>query len=162
VVSVAVGQTADTESLKGQPAPDFALKTTAGPTVKLAGLHGKVVVLDFWATWCPPCRESLPHLQKLSADRARSGKGLYVLAVNEEETADKINRFLKDTKFTFPVAMDSDAAVSNGYLLAGIPTTVVVGRDGVIRDVFIGFDPASSEQAIDTAVDKALAETGGK
>jgi thiol-disulfide isomerase/thioredoxin len=153
---IASAQTADTDSLKGKPAPDFALKTAAGPSVKLSGLRGKVVVLDFWATWCPPCRKSLPHLQKLSADAAREGKGLAVLGVNEQETADRINDFMKQNQYTFVVPMDSDGAVSNDYLVQGIPTTVIVGRNGVIRDVFIGIGDGR-EEAIDAAVDKALA-----
>jgi peroxiredoxin len=158
---VGAGYAAETDSLKGKPAPDFTLKTNAGATVKLSALRGKVVVVDFWATWCPPCRKSLPHIQKLSADQARIGKGLTVLAVNEQEPADKIDGFMKDKQFTFTVPMDSDGAVGNGYLVTGIPTTVVVGRDGVIRDVFIGFGE-DSEAAVDAAVDKALAETPGK
>jgi peroxiredoxin len=157
--AVANGQAADTSSLMGKPAPGFTLKTTAGQTVKLSDLRGKVVVLDFWATWCPPCRASLPHVQALSTDQARVSKGLVVLAINEQEAAGTIDAFMKRNKFTFTVPMDGDGAVSNSYLVEGIPTTVVIGPHGNVREVAVGFGPDSAA-VIEAAVDKALARVG--
>src|SRR6266567_6324367 len=80
----------DTNALVGKQAPDFALKTLDDKDVKLSDLKGNVVVLDFWATWCPPCRKSLPHLNKVANDKELADKGLKVFAVNCRETKDKV------------------------------------------------------------------------
>src|SRR5271156_5222659 len=87
--------------LKGKTAPDFSLKTLDGKDVKLSDQKGSVVMVDFWATWCPPCRASLPHVQKVSADAALAQKGLKVFAVNDKEDADTVKKFLTDNKYTF-------------------------------------------------------------
>ena len=152
---------ASTEALVGKAAPDFTLKTVDGKQVTLSKHKGSVVVLDFWATWCPPCKASLPHVQSLSADKNRAGKGLHVLAVNAQETAERISAFLTQNKYTFAVPMDSAGSAMKSYLVDGIPTTVVIGRDGVVRRVFIGYDEETAK-AIDAAVDKTLAEEAGK
>jgi len=154
---------ADTSSLEGKAAPDFSLKTLAGDDFKLSALKGNVVVLDFWATWCPPCRASLPHLNKDSSDRSLADKGLKVFAVNCNEPADKVKAFLEKNDLHFTVPLDSEGTTQQAYLIQGIPTTIVVGRDGVIRNVFIGFGGEESEKSLDAAIDTALKETvGGK
>lgn len=152
----------DPTTLKGKPADDFALKTLDGKELKLSGQKGKVVVVDTWATWCGPCRESLPHLQKISADANLAGKGLVVWAVDDKEKSDDVTKFLKDNKYTFTVLMDTEAAVLKKYLVSGIPTTFIIGRDGTIKDVFVGYGGDDSAKDIDTAVDKALAEPAPK
>ena len=122
-----------------KPAPDFTLKTIDGKQVQLSAQKGNVVLVDFWATWCPPCRESLPHVQKVSADEALAKKGLIVFAINDKEDSDTVKKFLADNKYTFTVPMDADQTAVNAYSVTGIPTTVIVGRDGNIADVFVGF-----------------------
>ena len=84
--------------LKGKPAPEIALKTLDGKDLKLSDMKGKVVVVDSWATWCPPCRESLPHLQKVSADKDLAGKGLVVWATDIKEDKPTVEKFLTDNK----------------------------------------------------------------
>jgi thiol-disulfide isomerase/thioredoxin len=149
-------QGADTESLKGKQAPDFTLKTLTGETVKLSDQKGKVVLVDMWATWCPPCRKSLPHIQEISANKDLAEKGLVVWAVNFSEETPEVQKFVKDNKYTFVVPMDK-GEVGKNYLVQGIPTTVIVGKDGNIKEEFIGFAPATAAQ-IDAAVKSALAE----
>jgi len=146
------------EDLKGKTAPDFSLKTTKDKSVTLSDLKGKVVVVDFWATWCPPCRLSLPHIQKLSEDKDKFKEGLRVLAVNAREGKDKIDPFLEKNKYTFAVPMDSSGSAMGAYGVRGIPTTVVIGRDGSVKAVFVGFNPNEGGKGVDEAVEKALKE----
>ena len=91
----------------GRAAADFSLPTLAGGQIRPSGLHGKVVVLDFWATWCPPCREGLPHLAKLSSNADLAQRGLIVVAVNEEEDpppfAHSLIRIVTHSQFAMPV-----------------------------------------------------------
>jgi thiol-disulfide isomerase/thioredoxin len=148
----------DTPSLAGKAAPDFSLKTLDDRTVKLSDQKGSVVVLDFWATWCGPCRLSLPHIQELSVDKDRAAKGLVVWAVNAREDAAWIQPYMASNKFTFTVPRDVTGAVLQSYQVEGIPTTVIVGRDGTVKSVFVGFANDGGKQ-IDAAVDKALGET---
>jgi len=148
----------ETASLKGKPAPEIALKTLDGNEVKLSDMKGKVVLIDAWATWCPPCRESLPHVQKLSADQHLQDKGLVVWAVDLKEDKPTIEKFLKDNHYTFTVLRDDKDLMHKSYLVSGIPTTIIVGRDGTVKETFLGYGGEKSAQAIDDAVHKALAE----
>lgn len=151
------GQPADDAgSLEGKPAAEIALTTLDGKNVKLSDMKGKVVLVDFWATWCPPCRKSLPHLQKLSADSELAARGLVVWAVNANEDKETVAKYLNDNGLTFTVGIDPGKAMSD-YTVSGIPTTVIVGRDGIVKNVFVGFDD-SSEKPMDDAVKAALAE----
>ena len=149
-------------SLKGKPAPAIALKTVDGKDVSLADQKGKVVLVDTWATWCPPCKASLPHIQKLATDKALADKGLVVWAVNDKETKAEVEKFMQDNKYTFIVPMDEKAAVLKAYFVSGIPTTIIVGRDGKVKDAFVGYGGDASAKEIDEAVNKALAEPAPK
>ncbi len=151
------GDDSDSSSLVGKAAPDFALKTVDGQDIKLSDQKGKVVVLDFWVTWCPPCRKSLPHVQSVSQDKALAAKNVVVCAVNERESADDVSKFLQDNHYTFKVALDSSGSAGNDYKVTGIPTTVIIGADGVIKNVFIGFGDDSAKQ-----IDDAIQQVVGK
>ncbi len=153
---VVLAQSADTESLKGRQAPDFTLKTLTGQTVKLSEQKGKVVLIDMWASWCPPCRMSLPHVQAISANRQLADQGLVVWAIDSGEDSADVEKFTQGNKYTFVVPMDK-GEVGREYLVQGIPTTVIVGRDGAIKAVFMGFAPEVAGE-IDRAVKSALAE----
>jgi thiol-disulfide isomerase/thioredoxin len=153
---------ADPTTLVGKAAPDVSLTTLDGSSAKLSSEKGKVVVLDFWATWCPPCRASLPHTQALSANKDLAAKGLVVWAVDDAETSATVQKFLADNHYTFTVPMDTDQATLKKYLVQGIPTTVVIGRDGMIKNVFVGWDSSGQVGTqIDSAVNAALADKGG-
>jgi len=147
----------DTMSLEGKAAPDVSLQTMDGQSFQLSKLKGSVVMLDYWATWCPPCRASLPNVNKLSQDKDLAAKGLKVYAINCRETQETAQKFVQDNHYTFTVPLDPSGEFGTKYLVQGIPTTVIVGRDGTIKDVFIGYGPGT-EQQLRQALDKALAE----
>ena len=129
------------EALEGQPASDFILETlTDGKPVQLSSLKGRVVLLDFWATWCGPCRRWLPIVEKAHRDYA--AKGLSVFAVNERETESKVRAYLGQQKLDLPVLMDRSGAVGSTYRASSIPLTVVVGRDGNVLRVMVGLHEA--------------------
>ncbi|OAB62909.1 hypothetical protein AY599_05865 [Leptolyngbya valderiana BDU 20041] len=134
-----------TASLVGTKAPAFELATTGGGTMSLedALANNKVVVLDFWATWCPPCREGLPVLDKVATKYAEQGVTIY--AVNVQESEEVAAQFMEQQKLSLPVALDADGAVSEAYQVSGIPQTVVIDADGTIRAVHVGFSPSLAE-----------------
>jgi peroxiredoxin len=122
--------------LRGHSAPDFTLQTLDGAPLSLSDLRGKGVVLNFWATWCPPCRAEMPELQM--AHEAYSPGGLVVLGVNQAEDRATVQAFLEERNLTFPVALDSQYEVSQLYQVNSLPTTFFIDRDGVIREIVIG------------------------
>lgn len=125
-------------SLQGQPAPDFSLDLLDGTRMELAShLSNDVVVLDFWATWCGPCRRALPIVAGITREYADQGVAFY--AVNEQEDAEKIRKFLEDQKIDCKVALDTDGDVGSLYHVEGIPQTVVIGKDGAVAAVHVGF-----------------------
>ncbi len=140
--------------LVGKPAPTFSLESVEGKTVALADLKGKVVVLDFWATWCPPCRESLPHLNELAKSKANDA--VSVFAVNLRETKDKAGGYMTDNKLGLQVLLDGDGAVAEKYFVTGIPQTVVIGKDGSVKTVIVGYEPGIDAQ-LQKAVEDAMA-----
>lgn len=123
-------------ALLGEPAPEFALERLAGDTVELKQHLGKVVVLDFWATWCPPCIAALPKLEQVTS-RLRD-QGVVFYAVNLAEDAETIQTFLTDRELTIDVLLDSDASVADAYGVEAIPQTVLIGKDGTVQVVHVG------------------------
>jgi len=123
----------------GSAAPDFTLFSLAGPPVSLHEQQGKVVLINFWATWCAPCREEMPALQ--AAYENLADRGLVVLGVNwtQVDNLADVETFVTELGLTFPILLDSDGTVSEDlYQVLGLPTSVLVGRDGTIRAVRIG------------------------
>ncbi len=121
----------------GGPAPNFTLKSLTGKNMKLSELTGNVVLINFWASWCGPCREEMPLLNALH--KKYEALGFTVLGVNVEEQADNARGFLKDFPVDFPVLLDSKNQVSKLYSVIAMPTTVVVDRDGNMRFLHKGF-----------------------
>lgn len=119
----------------GQPAPEFSLAGVGGGTAKLSSLRGKVVLLDFWATWCPPCRKGLPETDKLHKELA--GKGLAVLAISDEKK-ETVTPFLQKAGYTFPAYLDTDQAATKAYQVAAIPTVVIIDREGKLAAYMVG------------------------
>ena len=121
---------------EGALAPDFLLPTLDGKTVRLSDLRGKGVVINFWATWCPPCRKEMPQL--VAAYQRYRNEGLEVVAVNVGEPEDRVRQFAEEFGMRFTVALDKIGAVARTYSLLGLPTTFFVDRQGVIRIVHAG------------------------
>jgi thiol-disulfide isomerase/thioredoxin len=113
-----------------QPVTDFSLKLVDGRTVTLGALKGRVVFLNFWATWCPPCREEMPSMEILY--RRFRDKGLELIAVDIMEGDKAVSAFLSDNNLSFPAALDSNGRVSNRYGIQAIPATFIIDRDGKI------------------------------
>ena len=126
----------------GKRAPKFTLQDLQGEPRSLSDYLGQAVVINFWTTWCPPCREEMPALQ--SAYMKFSEEGFVVLAINitQDDHPDLIAPFIKEFGLTFPVLMDNSGLASVGlYRVVGLPTSLFVGRDGIIREIFIGALP---------------------
>lgn len=133
-----------------EKAPEWSLKNLAGETVKFADLKGKVVVLDWWGSWCPPCRLELPHFQKLY--EAYKDKGVVFIGVNWEQpnnTPEKrqelAKKFLKDNSYTFPVVLDPEMEAGEQYKIRGFPTVFVIDGTGQIRYRTVGYSSGVSE-----------------
>jgi thiol-disulfide isomerase/thioredoxin len=112
----------------GSEAPGFALPTSGGQTVVLSSFRGRVVFLNFWATWCPPCRLEMPAMERLHQDF--KDQGLVILAVDIEESPKLVAKFMKEFRLTFPALLDADSRMSSRYGVRGLPTTVLIDRQG--------------------------------
>lgn len=119
-----------------EPAPDFTLPGKEGP-VKLSALRGKVVYLDFWASWCGPCRQSFPWMNELQ--RLYGGQGFTVVAVNLDKERELAARFIEGTKPTFTIAYDAEGSVAESYRVQGMPSSYLIDVNGEIRSRHVGF-----------------------
>lgn len=142
-------------ALVAQPAPDFTLPDLAGNSVTLSKLNGSVVVLDFWASWCGPCVVSLPRLDKIHQDYAK--KGLKICAINLRESKKEAADFVAANNLTLPVLLDADGSVAKLYRVEGIPQTVIIGKDGLVKKVIVGFDP-DADREVRKFIDSLLPE----
>ncbi len=116
--------------------PPFTLATLDGETVTPADLQGQAVVVNFWATWCAPCRAEMPALERVWEQYRSSG--LTILAVNLQESPGRVSQFVEQHQLSFPILLDTDGRVFQEYHVQLYPTTFFIGRDGVIRDVVYG------------------------
>ena len=121
------------------PAPDFTLKSRTGENLKLSEYRGDVVMINFWASWCAPCRQEMPLLEELY--KKYSDLGFTLLAVNVEEDSSKADDLLRDITVTFPVLFDNTNKVSKLYKVVAMPSTVVIDRDGNMRYLHRGYLP---------------------
>jgi len=120
----------------GQVAPAFALRAPTGEMTALSDYEGQVVLVNLWATWCPPCKAEMPALNRFY--EAHQDQGFVVLAVNSQEDAATVQRFVEANGFSFPVLLDSQAEVVGLYQVRGLPTSLIIDRDGVIRYIHTG------------------------
>lgn len=132
--NVSGGMIAPAESVgiePGETAPDFELETLDGEIVKLSELRGEKVILNFWASWCPPCREEMPEIQSFYDDYKDDIK---VIAINDNEKDQKVIDFLDEYGYTFPMPLDRDGSVASEYGVLTLPTTYFIDSDGIIQE----------------------------
>lgn len=134
------------EELRGKTAPDFLLNDLAGKPFRLSDYRGKIMLLNFWATWCPPCREEMKSLDSLY--KRYKTYNLIILAVSLDRTPEKARQFIKEIAPSFPVLYDYNARVSQKYNVFSIPTTFLIDKKGRIVDIFFGEQNWTSKKLI--------------
>lgn len=125
---------------KGETAPDFELTTLDGEAVRLSDYKGKKVILNFWATWCPPCRAEMPDMQKYYDEQAED-ENVEILAVNlttVDKGMDKINAFVDEFSLGFPIPMDTEGKIGDLYQAASIPTSYMIDTEGRVHQKIVG------------------------
>ena len=145
---------ASTIAKEGMEAPDFIVEMFDGQKVRLSDLRGKVVLVNFWATWCPPCREELTRVQTDIIDRF-AGKDFVFLPISRGEEKQTVAAFRKRMNYTFPMGLDPDQKIFRRYAKNYIPRNFLVGPDGKIILTSIGYDKAEFEHLIKT-IEKTL------
>ena len=134
---------------KGDKAPDFTVEMFNGEKITLSQLKGKVVLINFWATWCPPCRQELTHVQKEIIDHFK-GQDFVFLPISRGEKKSVVEAFRQKQGYTFPMGLDPKQEVYKKYASNYIPRNFVVGKDGKVIYVSVGFEPAEFESMIKT------------
>ncbi|HEX3670796.1 MAG TPA: TlpA disulfide reductase family protein [Candidatus Cybelea sp.] len=135
------------EGLTGEAAPNFALRDDLGGAVSLDRYRGRVVFMNLWASWCPPCRAEMPDLQRLADKYA--GRSLAIVGVNEGESPERARAYANSLRIRFPIWIDSAQRYGRAYGALGLPTTVVLDRRGI---VVRGFDGALTLTQMESAV----------
>ena len=140
MVAVSLGAQAASK----QPAPDFTLKSTEGKNLRLEDYRGQVVMLNFWASWCGPCRQEMPVMDDIYSKY--KSLGFTVLAVSVDEDTAAADRFLKAVPVSFPVLYDNESRVSELYGVDAMPSTIIIDRDGKARFVHRGYTDATAAE----------------
>ncbi|MBN1594126.1 MAG: TlpA family protein disulfide reductase [Candidatus Coatesbacteria bacterium] len=136
----------ETSSSQGD-APNFKLESLDGETVELSKLKGKIVVIDFWATWCPPCRITLPLVNKVY-EKTR-GKDVEVFGISTDRSeASKVKAFIKKNNISMPILHDKTGVIANNYGVRGIPTMVIIDKKGNIHQKHVGGDPSLDKKVL--------------
>ncbi len=125
----------DPQPAVGHPAPDFTLPTVDGEPFTLSDLRGTPVVLNFWATWCGPCRAEMPELQSAAQHYEPA---IRIIGVDQGEAPKVVQAFLDELGVTFTIPLDNDMGVGDHYRIMGLPTTFFIDRDGIIRQIWAG------------------------
>jgi thiol-disulfide isomerase/thioredoxin len=141
----------ESEALIGKPAPDFELKDLSGNIVKLSGLKEKVVLLNFWATWCGPCKNEIPYLEEIY--NKYKAQGLVILGVNDEAEHNLVRNFAKEN-ISYPILVDAQS-VFETYKVRGIPNNFYIDKEGLIRFHSVGFGPGM-EKEIENQIKRLL------
>lgn len=141
----------------GERMPAFSVHELSGSTFSMAQERGKVVLVNFWATWCGPCQVEMPKLEKDIWDKYKSNPKFAMVAIAREQTKDVVAKFQQHHPYTFPLAYDPDRSVYKKFADIGIPRTYLVGKDGKIVFQSGGYDMSAGLAPLDKAIQKALA-----
>ena len=147
VISILAASSLASSGMEGQPAPDFALKSSTGENMRLSEYRGDVVMINFWATWCGPCRQEMPLLDELYTRYERVGFNL--LGVNIDDDSGRAMKMIDELGVNFPVLFDARKEVSKLYAVEAMPVTVLVDREGKVRHVHHGYKPGYEEKYLD-------------
>lgn len=147
LLSVLAASSLASSDLTGRPAPDFALKSSTGDNLRLSEYRGDVVMINFWATWCGPCRQEMPLLDDLYNRYQRVGFNL--LGVNIDDDSGRAMDMIRELGVNFPVLFDARKEVSQMYDVDAMPVTVIVDREGTVRYVHQGYKPGYEEKYLD-------------
>jgi len=146
-------------ALVGKPAPEFQLEMLDGSKFNLVDHRNKVLILDFWASWCGPCLQVMPQVDKVAAEFAE--QGVKLVAINLEETPDRVKAALERLQLHMPVALDRNGRVAEKYGATSIPQTVIIGPDGKVARLFVGASARFDEQ-LRTALRSVLSDKDEK
>jgi thiol-disulfide isomerase/thioredoxin len=145
LIALGLAQASSFDPLRnGAPAPAFELASNAGKNIRIADYKGQVVLLNFWASWCGPCRKEMPILEQLH--KQYRSKGFAMVGVNVEPDSAEALGFLKSTPVSFPILFDRDSKVSKLYAVQGMPNTVILDRKGNVRYVHRGYKPGEENE----------------
>ena len=147
VFSILAATSLASSGMEGQVAPDFALKSTTGENLRLSEYRGDVVMINFWATWCGPCRQEMPLLDELYRRYHRVGFNL--LGVNIDDDTTRALRMVEELDLHFPIVFDTRKEVSRLYNVEAMPATILVDREGKIRHVHHGYKPGYEDKYLD-------------
>jgi cytochrome c biogenesis protein CcmG/thiol:disulfide interchange protein DsbE len=138
---------------QGKPAPDFLLQDVSGKPVRLRDLRGEVVLINLWATWCPPCRAEMPDLAEIY--NAHKSEGFVILGVDDQERPETVMDFLAHNPLPYPILLDTDSRVARAYGISFLPASFLVDRRGVLRATMPG---QSNRAKLQAAIMPLLAE----
>ena len=144
VLAIFMGSSLASSGLAGQPAPDFVLKSATGENLRLSEFRGDVVMINFWATWCGPCRQEMPLLDELYGRYQRVGFSL--LGVNIDDDSRRAMAMVDELGVSFPVLFDTEKAVSKLYEVEAMPVTVLLDREGTVRHIHHGYKPGYEQK----------------
>jgi peroxiredoxin len=144
ILAIFAASSLASSTLEGQSAPDFVLKSSTGNNLRLSEYRGDVVMINFWATWCGPCRQEMPLLDDLYGRYERVGFTL--LGVNIDDDSRRAMKMIEELGVNFPVLFDESKDVSKLYAVDAMPVTVLVDREGMVRHVHHGYKPGYEEK----------------
>ena len=147
LITVFAATSLASSGLEGQAAPDFALKSSTGENLRLSEYRGDGVMINFWATWCGPCRQEMPLLDELYSRYERVGFNL--LGVNIDDDSRRAMQMIEELGVSFPVLFDASKQVSKLYEVEAMPVTVLVDREGNVRYVHHGYKPGYEDKYLD-------------
>lgn len=138
----------------GEQVPEFSVELLCGKTVNISNLKGKVVLVNFWATWCPYCVQELKRFPSDIIKKYGGNKNFVVICIDRKETKDKVQQFMKEKGYNFPVGLDVDGKIFNTFATNGIPRNYLIGKDGKIAYIGVGYDEAEFAK-LQSAIEEA-------